>query len=320
MIRMLLFSGALSAFTVWAGAATGAVTNAPSATQPVSPVAYFRSLLAMTESERTAALAGRPEAQRTALMAKITEYAGMTATERELRLRVTELRYYLLPLMQLPPEERAERLKLVPDDIRDLVEDRLAQWDMIPPIFRDQLIENQATLQMFSRMNPNTAANADELIGPLPTDRVAEMGADFNRWQTLSASERTQLLKGFNHFFELTDAERDKTLRTLSTAERSAMEKTLKQFEQLPPERRTACIQAFQKFALLPPGEQARFLRNADRWQVMSPEDRKEWRSVVDLLSQVQMPPLPPDVEPVFVPDTPPLPPGFVPPGVAQTN
>jgi hypothetical protein len=293
-------------------------TNAPAASKPVSPIAHFRTLLAMTEGERTAELANRPEAQRTALALKVEQYAAMPAAERELRLRATELRYYLLPMMRLPAAQREARLQSVPEELRDLVEDRLVQWNMIPPGFQEQLIENQAALLLFSRMHPESPANADDLMAQVPAARVAAMEEDFNRWQTLSPEEQSRLLRGFNHFFELTPAEKERTLRTLSAAERSAMARTLQTFENLPPSHRAACIQGFQQFVLLPPDEQAKFLKNADRWEAMPPEDREEWRTVVEQLSQ--MPPLPPGVEPVLVRDTPPLPPGFFLPVTAGTN
>ena len=49
--------------------------------------------------------------------------------ERELRLRATELRWYLTPLLRTPAAERAGRLALVPEDLRELVNSRVEQWD-----------------------------------------------------------------------------------------------------------------------------------------------------------------------------------------------
>lgn len=301
-----------------AGVACAEDTNQPVVSKPRSPIAHFRTLLVMSESERAEELAQRPEAQRSALASKVDQYAAMPAAERELRLRATELRYFLLPMMRLPAGQREARLQAVPDDLRDLVKGRLTQWNLIPPSFQKQLIENQAALLLFSRMNPKSPANADELVTHLSTTRFVGMERDFARWQALSSEEQATLLRGFNHFFELTSAEQERTLRTLSEEERQAMARTLKTFEQLPDSRRAACIRGFQQFVLMPPSEQAKFLENADRWEAMSPEDREEWRTVVDQLSR--MPPPPPGVEPVLVRDTPPLPVGFHPPVTARTK
>lgn len=310
--------GACVALLFLASAVLAAETDASPVTQPASPIAYFRQLLVMTDGERFAELARRPESQRAGLQAKVDEYLVMPASDRELRLRATELRFYLLPMMRLSPEECEARLKSVPEDIRDLVTDRLVQWTLIPPSFRQQWVENEAALQLFSRMHPESPANANELIGQLPTARMAAMEKDFARWQALSDGERAQLLKGFNQFFQLTAVEKQRTLRTLSEEERLAMKKAIRTFENLPPTQREACVQGFQQFMLMPPSERAKFMKNVDRWQAMSPEDREEWRSVVDHLAQ--MPPLPPGVEPVLVHDTPPLPIGFTPPVTARTN
>ena len=83
-------------------------TNTPPLPKSASPIGYFRELLVMTHSEREAELAGWPEGRRAQLRVKITEYATMSATERELRLRAPELRFFLLPLMRLTPEERRQ--------------------------------------------------------------------------------------------------------------------------------------------------------------------------------------------------------------------
>lgn len=278
---------------------------------PASPIAYFRQLLVMSETERTEELAHRPDSQRAGLQAKIKEYTAMSATERELRLRATELRYYLLPMMKMSEAEQEQHLPSVPDDIRELVSDRLTQWRLIPPPYRQQLVDKQATLQLFSRLNPTSASTADELVDELQLTQLSGLEQDYERWRALPEGQRNQLLRGFNHFFQLTAPEKQRTLRTLSPEERRALESTLAKYETLSPAQRFACVQGFQQFLLMPPDERAVFLKNADRWQAMSPEDREAWRTVVNQLSEI--PPLPPGVEPILIANTPPLPPGFNP-------
>jgi len=304
----------LAVMTPWVPAD---ISPAAPASRPSSPIAYFRQLLAMSDEERAQALADRPEAQRKGLEAKVAEYQAMSPSDRELRLRATELRYFLLPLMRQPREQRDAGLKRVPEHLRELVESRLHQWDLVPPTLQAQLIENEAALELFSRMHPENPPNADELVGPLPTSRAGELTADLERWQKLSEGERRQVFASFNHFFQLSPDEKERTLRTLSPEERQAMEQTLRMFESLSPGQREACFRGFQQFFIMPPDERAKFLKNADRWKNMSPEDREQWRTVVRQLAQ--MPPLPPGMEPVVV-DSPPLPPGAVPNMAARTN
>lgn len=300
--------------------AVGLMAQAPTASPaaPSSPVAYFRKLLILDPVELESELARRPEAQRAALAAKVQEYANMSADYRELRLRATELRFFLLPLLRMSPEARSNRLEAVPPELRELIEQRLLHWTLMPPDFQSQLLDNEAALSLFSRIHPEAAPEAAELFRrsvPLSTELPA---AQMERWSSLSLGEQTQLLASFQRFFTLTEEEKDRTLRTLSAEERQAMEKTLKQFESLPQQQRAACIRGFQQFALMPPSERAQFLRNAEKWEAMSPEERQQWRDAV--YSIASMPPLPPGVEPVLIPDPPPLPPGFVPPPVAANT
>jgi hypothetical protein len=296
-----------------------AETSARPVPPPTSPVAYFRELLAMDAGELEAELARRPEAQRAPLQAKLEEYASLPADQRELRLRATELRYFLPPLFRMSPEARSNRLETVPADLRELIEHRLLQWTLMPPDFQRQLLENDAALRLFSRIHPETPPDAAELFLRPPPGQSELPAAQLEKWSALSLGEQTQLLASFQRFFLLTEEEKARTLRTLSPEEQQAMERTMQQFESLPAQQRAACIRGFQQFALMPPSERAQFLKNAEKWQAMTPEERQEWRDAVNSIAT--MPPLPPGVEPVLVFDTPPLPPGFVPPPVAaQTN
>lgn len=290
----------------------------PPLPKTISPVAYFRELLVMSPAERAVEMSKRPAQQRAALNSKIEQYASMTPEDRELRLRATELRFFLLPLMRATPEERAAEIEHVPANIRDLVQDRLVQWNLIPPSFQEQLLQNQTTLLLFSRLNPTSDATADDLVNSLSISQQEAVADELQHWQTLPPAQQAQLLKGFTHFFALTPQEKDRTLRTLSQEERRAMEVTLNKFDTLPPSQRAACVRGFQQFASMPSTERIQFLRNVDRWQAMSPDERQEWRTVVDRLSA--MPPLPPGVDSVLAPQTPPLPIGFAPPVTAKTN
>jgi hypothetical protein len=200
-----------------------------------------------------------------------------------------------------------------------LIEQRLLQWTLLPPDFQTQLLENDAALRLFTRIHPEAPPDAAELFRGPPRGPGELPAAQLEKWSALSTGEQNQLLASFQRFFLLTEEEKARTLRTLSPEEQQAMDRTLKQFESLPPDQRNACIRGFQQFARMPASERAQFLRNAEKWQAMTPEERQEWREAVNSIAA--MPPLPPGVESVLMPDTPPLPPGFVPPPVAaQTN
>ena len=230
-----------------------------------SPVDFFRQLLAMSPAERLTALTNRPPEMRVKILAKVREYSALNPDERELRLRATELRWYLVPLLRLSPTNRVTRLAMVPPEMQKLVKSRLLQWDILPPPLHEEFLTNDQTLHYFARVAPtNTpAANPDQ-------QKIADR---------------------FNQFFELTAAEKKSTLNTLSNAERAQMEKTLQSFEKLPPRQRITCVRNYAKFAGMNATERAEFLKNADDWSKMSPAERQTWR---DLVKNVPLwPPIP---------------------------
>lgn len=243
---------------------------------PQAPVTFFRQLLAMTPAERANYLTNRPPEIRERILAKVWEYLALDPNERELRLRATELRWYLLPLLREPPDGRAASLARVPDDLRDLVQSRLAQWDALPPQSQREFLDNEQTLHYFSHVE---ATN-----NPPPVSSQT-------RWDALPEEERKKITDQFGRFFELAPDEKQKALNTLSDAERAQMEKTLQSFDKLPPAKRAQCIRAFTQFAGMSPQDRVEFLKNAERWSQLPPKERQAWR---DLVAQVPLwPPMP---------------------------
>jgi hypothetical protein len=238
--------------------------------KPQSPVTYFRQLLAMTPSERNNSLTNRPPEARARILAKVREYQMLGPDERELRLRATELRWWLTPLLRTPAAEREPRLAQVPADLQGLVQSRLKQWDLLPPPVQQELLANDRTLHYFARVEMTNAA----AISP----------------------EQQKISDQFNQFFELTPMEKRQTLNTLSDAERAQMEKTLKTFENLPPQQRFQCVRNYTRFAGMSAAERAEFLKNAESWSKLSPKERQAWR---DLVARIpEWPPLPPRIVP----------------------
>jgi predicted Fe-S protein YdhL (DUF1289 family) len=267
----------------------------PPLPQAQSPVAFFRKLLAMTPAEQENYLTNRPPQIRSRILAKIREYQALDPNEREARLRATELRWYLLPLLRTPPADRGAQLAAVPDDLRNLVQARLSQWEILPPPLQQEFLENERALRYFTQV--------DASGGPLMPGVGGEHkppDSDLAQWNALSDEQRQRILDQFRQFFELTPVEKQKTLNTLSPLERRQMEKTLQTFDQLPPPQRRECVRAFTNFAGMDSQARAEFLKNAERWSQMSPQERQTWR---DLVANVpKWPPMPP-------PPPPPMPP-----------
>lgn len=259
--------------------ATNIIPPLPS--ESPSPVAFFRRLLVMAPAERLQSLTNRSPEARARITAKVREYLALDPNERELRLRATELRWYLTPLMRLEPDVRTAALARVPEDLRGLVAARLQQWSILPPMLQQSLLENEKALQFFAQARTNSP--------------------------TAMTEEQQHLSEQFNQFFELTPKEKTKTLGTLSEAERAAMDKTLKAFDALPPKQRSLCVRNYAKFAGMNPAERAEFLKNAEQWAKMSPAERQSWRALVAQIPQ--LPPLPPAA----------IPANLMPPGAAKT-
>jgi hypothetical protein len=251
-----------------------------------APIGFFRTLLVMAPAERAQQLAIYPPPIREGIEAKIREYEQLDPNERELRLRATELRWYLLPLLREAPTNRAALLAQVPDGLRDLVQSRLDQWKILPEPLQQEFLDNERVLHYFARVGSTNGAPASGDWVRTPPD------SELARWQALSEDRRQQIATQVNRFFELTPDEKQETLNTLSDAEREQMEKTLDAFGNLSAAQRTECIHAFAKFASMNAAEKREFLKNAERWSQMSPEERQTWR---DLVANVpNWPPLPP--------------------------
>ncbi len=233
-----------------------------------SPVDSFRTLLVMPATDRKEHLASRSADVQKKLVEKIREYQGLSPDERELRLKVTELRWYLKPLMAMPATNRDAQVKLIPENLREMVTARIEQWDKLPSAIQQIILTNQH------------GATYVTLGPPMPPGIPSPAG-----------KIRVSFQQRFNQLFELTPSEKEKILATLSDAERHQMEKTLESFGKLSTIQRRQCVASFTKFAGMSPDERQEFLKNAQRWSEMSPAERQSWRELVS--AAPKMPPFP---------------------------
>jgi hypothetical protein len=280
-----------------------------------SPISFFHELLAMNPVERIQALTNRTPELRSQILAKVREYESLEPDERELRLRVTELRWYLRPLMTAPATNRAALLAVIPERDRELVVDRLQEWDKVPPDVQKELLGIEPTLRYFAEIEGHGNLQQTQILSSISPERRELLEKGIRQWNSLSEGQRRSTLRRFNQFFELTAVEKEKALRTLSEPERRQIEKTLQTFGNLRPEQRARCINSFAKFASLSLEERQQFLKNAERWKLMPPSERQAWRQLVSILP----PPLPPRLPPPPPPPPPPLPPPR-PPRAVVTN
>lgn len=273
----------------------------PPPTPPLGkcPVELFRQLLAMAPEQRLQAVAARPEPSQKLLLAKIQEYESLSPQARELRLKATELRWYLLPLLSASATNRASQLAVIPPETRKLVADRLKAWDRLSPAERQRLL------------NPAADYLAKEAVRtlmppplpPLPPDRKLLLEAGVQQWRELSERQRDALTNRFVTFFEFTPQEKAKILSVLPETERQQIQATLDKFQNLGPMERAVCIRNFQRFAGLSVVERDQFLKNAEHWKLMSPAERATWTDLVNKFETV--PPLPPGFNSPHLPPMP---------------
>src|SRR6266568_3112778 len=286
-------SGAFLARSSDQAGAPAATTNdaarAPFPPLPKPQVTYFRELLALSPSELDRALASIAEPARRRLQAKLQEYAALTPEEREARLRATELRWYLAPLMRAPPTNRVAQLALVPEEFRTMVEERLKIWDTLGPEIQKEVQESEWLIRWLEQLHSASASPKATLTNEPPLPQREKVEEQLASWLALPPEQRKRMCYRFQQFFELSPREKGKILSAFPEAERGEMDKTLQAFEKLPPDQRSLCVNAFSKFADMTPENRAQFLKKAERWKETPPDDRQIWRTIV-----TKLPPLPP--------------------------
>jgi len=259
------------------------VENSASALAAKSPVALFRELLKMSPEERQQAIAIRPPDVQKRILEKLNEYELLPDELRELRLQETELRWYLRPLMDEPRTNRPALLARIPPDQRKKVEERLQSWDLLPPPLQEEWKNDDTIASYFSQIASATAAEREDILRQIPADRRRELEKGLDHWREMSEEQRQKTLAGFNKFFELTPEEKAKALDTIPDQERQEMEQTLASYVNLTPAQRSQCIRSFEKFAGMTIAERQQFLKNAARWREMTPQERQKWRELVNI-------------------------------------
>ena len=276
-------------------AAAGSEAAMPPLPHLTSPVDQFRELLALPPSARESHLTNRPPEIRKRILGKLREYDAMKADDRELLLRSTQLRWYLLVFMEIPPDKRASQLAEVPETDRRFVETHLGEWDLLPKDEQNEILKYQNVIEnLLARGFTNAAFTTNVISGGFQ---------NLDAFLKLPLEQRQQMYDNFQRFFELSDAEKQKTLGEMPPQERMLMAAAMKRFSQLPAPLREQCLKSFSKFSSMSAAEREEFLKNAERWRELTPAERQAWREVVFRVRKG--PPLPQLIAPL----PPPLPP-----------
>ncbi|MBL9174098.1 MAG: DUF3106 domain-containing protein [Verrucomicrobiales bacterium] len=260
-----------------------------------APTDLFRELLAASPAGREAMLTNRTTAARRLIESKLQEFEVLPPDQRELRLRVAELQFYLSPLLRSAPEGRARLLGAAPVEVRPLLEERLRAWEALPADRRKDLLDSESMLSRFVRLQVADPAALTQALQAVPDERRAEVEAQFLRWRELTPGERSRRTAEFQRFFELRPGEQQKVLKMISAVERGQMEQTLQQFHQLPADQRDRAVRGFRQFMEMSASQREEFLQNAAKWQAMTPAERDAWRRVVERVTHPLPLPIPPE-------------------------
>lgn len=276
-----------------------------------SPVQYFRELLAMGPGERERALSKESAEKKQIILAKIKEYDWMSPDERELRLRMTQMRWYLVPLLKSSVAERVKLLSRIPSEDRPLIERRLRMWDQIPVQVQREFLENELHLGYLLKWHGSTAAERSRLLESFPSGRREKLERELDKWNSLPEERRNEMASRFNQFFELDEREKSKIIETLPQVDREQLQRAIKALEHIPADQRKQYLMAYNRFAEMSAEERKQFLKNAERWETMPETERNAYR---ELVRRAPAPPLPPPLGEVRPP--------FPPPGtpIASTN
>lgn len=252
--------------------------------------------MAANPEQREVVLSRKSPSARALIEAKLREFGALRPDEREIRLRLAQFQDSLRTLLPLSAAERAPLMSSVPEEDLPWIEERLAAWDLLPESERRDVLESERRLSWFVRQavaEPDRKS-AEAYVATLPLAAQQAAREQMERWLALPPAERSRKAAAFSRFFDLTAAERQAALGTLSQTERHQMERALSDFAALTPEARERCVRGFQKFEALSPAEREQFLRRAERWKAMTPNDRAAWRRLVEkALSPMRKPPFP---------------------------
>ena len=156
--------------------------------------------------------------------AKIMEYEAMKPKEREVTLRMTQLRWYLLRFMPTSNTNRPAQLASVPDVWdRDLVRARLETWDLLPQQLQQEVLTNETALRYF--VGSSSPPRIDPLV---PPSERKDLIRKVDQLNALPADQRERMISRFRTYFELTAGEKQQTLEVLPADQRGQMESALR--------------------------------------------------------------------------------------------
>lgn len=252
------------------------------------PGEVFRSIMEMKEDERELYLKDKSLAEQRYIKEKIAEFLNLNPFEREVKFRVWNLRYYFGIVAQIPIQARVQWLNQIPEPYRSALEERLKEWDLLSEDIKKEIISNSRLLEFL------VPAFNEPPLPPLPNTKLLLVNQDLEKelahWKELSTEHRQKILDKFRELLTL----RVQEIADLIKQTHPHMEKLkslLIKISDLPDPEKTNCLKALEHFLQMNVEEQEKFLKKAEFWMSLTPQQRQAWKK---LLSDIPMPPLPP--------------------------
>lgn len=197
-------------------------------------------------------------------------------------------------LLDLPEGQRATVLASRSPQSRQTIEAKIKEYRALPAQERDRRLNvmdihwHLKPLMAMAKPNRATAlARVPAKIKPVVEDRL-------ERWDKLAPKVKQDVLTNETAMSFLIQPPEPVVAPPMPSVEfdRKEMARTLETYANLTPSQRQQCVESFALLASMPVGERNQFLKNAERWQEMSEEERVAWREIVNV-----RPPSPPGMD-----------------------
>src|ERR1035438_6785271 len=91
---------------------------------------------------------------------------------------------------------------MIPAANRKLVQDRVLEWDKLPPEVKKDLLANQATITYLAEIEGRTPEQRRQMLQSITPARREILESGINRWGSISDGQRRKLLERFKGFFD----------------------------------------------------------------------------------------------------------------------
>lgn len=196
--------------------------------------------------------------------------------------------------LDLPEEQRATVLASRSSRSRELLEAKLREYSQLPAAERDRRLKVMDIHWHLKPVLEAPATNRVVALAKVPAKMKSVIEDRLQRWEKLPPHVKDDVLTNETamSFFIAPPVPPVEPPMPSIDFNRAEMERTLENYANLSLHQRQQCIDSFAALARMTAADRNQFLRNAERWQEMSEEERDTWRQIVNI-----RPPSPPGLE-----------------------